>query len=293
MRLKTYWHILSNLLTSPKYYLEILQTNFWLSFRFFAISMLILGITLALKINSRIIPNLQNQLNKTLDEVLINYPADLEITWDEDHLKYSIDKPLAISYPSFIEKEPQLPPFFGYLIPRDISIENLSEELVDESMFIISTQNLFINNLQGVWASNSLTDILPQGEIAINKDTIIDLTPKAKQELENLILATKQLSFIIVPFGLIALRFWMSFLEAILLLLFFKLNRLDFSFKKIIQLSLYLMVVAEIITQLTSWIYPDTQVSMLAPSYWIIFSYIFWTQRKKFSKSNIIPTHQE
>jgi hypothetical protein len=293
MQLKTYWHIISRLLTSPKYYLEVLQTNFWVSFRFFTISMFILGITLAVKINQRIIPDLQHQLNVVSDEVMTHYPDDLEIIWSEDSLEYSTDEPLAVSYPSFIEKNPQLPPLFGYLIPKDLSVENFSKELTNESMFVVTTQNFFINNLQGVWTSAPLTDLLPQSEITLNKETLTELTPQVMQDLEKLMLAIRQLNFIVIPLGLIALRFWMSFIKAILLLLFFKLNRFEFSFKKIIQLSLQLMVIAEIIAQLTSWIYPNTQISMLVPSYWIIFSYVFWTQKSSLSKLNKTIIHQD
>ena len=76
----------------------------------------------------------------------------------------------------------------------------------------------------------------------------------------------------------------MSFLEAILVFLFFKLNRITLSFRKTLQLSLHLVVVAEVIAQITGWIYPNIQLSMFTLSYWSIFSYIFWTQKKHFSK---------
>jgi hypothetical protein len=83
---------------------------------------------------------------------------------------------------------------------------------------------------------------------------------------------------------IIIIKLWMSFLEAILVFLFFKLNRITLNFTKTLQLSLHLVVVAEVITQTAGWIYPNIQLPMFTLSFWSIFSYVFWTQKKHFLK---------
>jgi hypothetical protein len=152
MRPKTYWHTISNLFTSPKYYLEILKAPFWFSFRFFVISMFILGLTWAWKINQKIIPAFQQQVNSSLDEIEANYPAELEISWQDHQLESSINEIIEIPYPSSVELNPQFPPIFGYFIPEDISSEQFSVKFSQKSLLVVTNNKFFINNLQGTWA---------------------------------------------------------------------------------------------------------------------------------------------
>ncbi len=282
MRPKTYWHVISNLFTSPKYYLEILKTPFWFSLRFFVISTIILGLTLAWRINQRTIPAYQQQINNSLNEIETNYPPELKMSWEENQLKSSTNEIIEIPYPNSIEKNPQFPPVFGYFIPDDISHDQFSTKFNQESLLVVTSKKLFINNLQGTWTDAPLTELFPTEDIALNKDTSPEIISKIKQELGKIFDLAKQLNFIVVPLITILIKFWMSLIEAILVFLFFKLNRFTINFTKTLQLSLHLVVVAEIIAQATSWIYPNLQIPMFTLSYWSIFSYIFWTQRKQF-----------
>lgn len=284
MRPKTYWHIISNLLTSPKYYLEILKAPYWFSLRFFIISMIILGLTLTWRINQRTIPVYQQQINDSLNEIESNFPSELEIYWRGNQLGSSTNEIIEIPYPSSIKKSSQFPPFLGYFIPDDISPDQFPKKFNQESLLVITSKKLFINNLQGAWTDAPLTELFPMEDIALNKNTSPDLILKLKQELKKVFDLTKQLNFIVIPLITILIKFWMSFIESILIFLFFKLNRFSINFIKTLQLSLHLVVMAEIIAQLASWIYPNIQVPMFTLSYWSIFSYIFWTQRKQFLK---------
>ncbi len=293
MRLKTYWHVITSLFTSPKYYLEIFKAPFWFSFRFFIISMTILGLTLTWRVNQKVMPTLQEQMNVTLDEVVTNYPADLEIVWSENQLRYSAEDAIEISYPSLMGQNSQLPPVFGYFIPGEISSAQFSEKLEHESLFVVSSDKFFINDLREAWTDAPLTEILPEEDLVLNKDTSGEFISKFKLEIEEIIPIIKQLNFIAIPIGLIIFRLWMSFLEAILVFLFFKLNKFNLNFGKTIQLSLHLVVVAETIAQIANWIYPNIQISMLVLVYWSVFSYVFWTQREHFSKLKIKTALQD
>ena len=289
MRPKTYWHVISHLFTSPKYYLKIFKAPFWFSFRFFMISMVVLGLTWTWRINQKIVPAFQEQLNNGLDELGRNYPPELEITWGEDRLQSSTAEVVEIPYPSSMEKNSQLPPLLGNFIAEDISSEQFPTKFKQTSLFVVTSHQFFVNNLQGVWTDTALTDILPSKTIILNKATSPELILEFKQQLEKIINLAKQLNFFIMPLVLIVIRLWMSFLEAILVFLFFKLNQFTFKFSRVLQLSLHLVVVSEIITQMTSWLYPQMQISMLTLAYWSIFSYIFWTQRKHFSSFKTKP----
>ncbi len=284
MRPKTYWHTISNLFTSPKYYLEILKAPFWFSFRFFIISMIILGLAWTLKVNQIIVPAFQQEINNNLDKIEVNYPAELEISWQDNQLESSINEIIEIPYPDSFKQNSQFPPIFGYFIPENISSEQFSTKFDQKSLLVLTNSKFFINNLQGDWANIPLSEVFPKESIILNKGTASELISKLKDELEKIFYLVKQLNFVVIPLAIIIIKLWMSFLEAILIFLFFKLNRVVLNFKKTLQLSLHLVVVAEVIAQITSWIYPSIQFSMFTLSYWSIFGYIFWTQKKRFSK---------
>lgn len=292
MRPKTYWHIISNLFTSPQYYLKILKAPLGFSFRFFIVSMIILGFSWTWRINQRIMPAAQQQLSDGLDELAANYPVELEITWDKNQLQSSTTEAVEVPYPSSIEHNSQLPPLLGNFIAEDISAEQFSTKFKRTSLFVVTNNKFFVNNLQQVWTETTLTDILPPVETVLNKETVSELIPQLKDQLEKIIELAKQLNFIIMPLLLIMIRLGMAFLEAILVFLFFKLNQFNFKFSQVLQLSLHLVVVSEIINQVTAWIYPQLQISMLTLAYWSIFSYVFWTQRKHFLSFKNKPTPQ-
>ena len=284
MRPKTYWHVISNLFTSPKYYLEIFRAPFWFSLRFFIVNMVILGLTLTWRINQKVIPAYQQQINDGLNEVITHYPPELEIAWRNNQLKSSTNEVIEIPFPSSIEQTSQLPPVLGYFVPEDIPPEQFSKKLNQKSLLVVTTYKIFINNLQGIWTEAPLTELFPEQEMILNKDTSPEFISKFKHELEKIFNLTKQLNFVVMPLVIAIVKFWMGLLEALLIFLFFKLNRFNINFTKTLQFSLHLVVIAEIITQTTSWIYPNLQFSMFTLSYWSIFSYIFWTQRKLFYK---------
>ncbi len=293
MRLKTYWHTITHSLTSPQYYLEILRAPFGFSVRFFLISMIFLGLSLAWQINQKLIPSLHQHFNIILDEINANYPQQLSLTWNKGQLSSSTTQIIEIAYPSFIDLEPDLPPTLGYFIPEDVSASQLTTILDQESMFVITKHNFLVNDFQGTWAEIPLVELLPSTQLILDKDTSAKLITQFKQKLVTFIYLAKRLNFIIVPIGLIIAKFWRSFLESMLIFLFFRLNKIKLKFSHALKLSLHLTVIAEIINQLAHWIYPQVQISMFFLAYWSIFGYIFWTQKKQFFQLKTETTPQD
>jgi len=273
MRPKTYWRSLKKTFTSPSYFLEITKAPFWFSFRFFIISMVLLAISWAIRINLKTIPYLQKQVEVNLENIENNYPSDLEISWTGKALEISPAEKLMIPYPIGFE-DPQLPAVFAYLVPMNFSSDQFQRESIEDSLLVITTENLFINNLQESWNSAPLSELLPDQQSTLNQTSL--------PEFNNLLNFIKSANFVVLPLVLITSQLWVGFFEAILVFLFFKLNRVKIKFSKTFQLSLHLVIIAEFIHQVTAWLYPNIEIPMFTIAYWLVFTYIFWTQRKKF-----------
>ncbi|MBU0576897.1 DUF1189 domain-containing protein [Patescibacteria group bacterium] len=283
MRLRTYWHILKKTFSSPAYYLEVIKAPFWLSLKFFILSMILLGISWALRINQRIIPQLQQQSEAILKELADNYPENLQLVWTGERIEITPLEILEIQYPTHLKIGLQLPPRLAYLSPDEQTPEQFDEKFANESLFILTPRYLYLNDLRDSWTAMLLTELLPTDPATLSKETLPNYLDQVKLFISRLVTFTQRAIYIVLPAFSIFVMLWVGLIESIFMYLFFKFNQIKLNFKKTYQLSLHLMVVAETINQLTSWLYPKVQLPMFVLSFWIILLYIFWTQRKKFS----------
>lgn len=284
MRLKTYWHVLVNLLTSPEYYLKVITTKFSFSLRFFIMSMILLGLISAWRINQLTIPEFHQDAKLSLDELQENYPANLEINWADGKLSSSATYDIEISYPSFVEKNDQLPPTLGYYVPQNLAIDEIGDRFDKKSLILITSQQLMINDLRGNWNQLPLKDLILDESFTLNKESIAAVVTQAKLDIGPMVELIKKINYLVMPVILVISKSWMALMEGFLVYLLFRLNQLKISFTRVYQFSLHLVVIAEIINQLTSWVYPHSLISMFSFAYWVIFSFVFWTQRKQFSQ---------
>lgn len=284
MRPKTYWHILKNSFSSSAYYLKIIKAPFWLSLRFFLLSMILLGISWATRINKRFIPNLQDQVLITLEQLEKNYPENLKITWTGKELEIIPAEILEISYPENFEIDSQFPTLLAYISPDKLEINQFKDRFEHESLIVITPKELFINNLQDSWTQAPLSELLPTDTATtpLTKESLPNYLDQTKAFFINLLSLTKQINYLAMPLLILLIMLWMGLIESIFLFLFFKLNQINLNFKKTYQLSLHLTVVAETINQVTAWIYPQIQLPMFTLSFWIILIYVFLTQKKNF-----------
>lgn len=286
MRLKTYWHIFKQLISNPRYYVEVTTAPFGLIFRFFLMSIILLSFSSTLRTNLKLLPEFEQKLVQSLEGLPQKFPENLEITWNQDRLELFPDEDLEVPYPEGIPAITNLPPLLGHITSQELNPDKLNTYFDQQSLLIVTTQKFYVNNLQGNWDSLKLSDLLPNKKITLNKNTLPEAITKFINGSTKMLNIIKKLNYLVMPVILFIAKFWMAFSEGLLVFLFMKLNRIKINFKQTLQLSLAISIVAEFINQITTWFYPNLSFSMASLSYWIIFSFIFWIQLKQFSQLN-------
>lgn len=281
MRLKTYWHVLTQSLTSTSYYLELIKGRFGFSLRFFVISIIVLGLSTAARINHRQLPMINGQLMKSLKQLETNYPPDLELIWTGHQLEISPPQELAVPYPVATNQLlPELPSNLSYLVPEPKSIDEISYS----SLLVLTPDQLFVNDLRHNWTQADLKLFLPEERIVINQATLPQRLAQTETWLDQAFKQLKQANYVVSPLVLLILRSWVGLLHGVLIFLLLRLNQIKLEFRKSIQLSLHIIVMAEVVFQLSAWLYPQLTLPMFSLAFWLILVYILLSQRKGWSQ---------
>lgn len=289
MKLKNYYKTLIKAFTQPLFYLEVMQKPFKFAFSFFIFSGILLGLSLTLHVHNFFLPDVQNASKQIIEEGVTNYPQNLEIRWEDERLSMNQSEPFLVSYPAQMATTDHPTKILGAFLPEEIdSIESINQNLeakeISTPLILFTPKKLFINDLQ-TWTELSLDEIFVNVDtFLINKAQIDALKPQMITNIERLVQAFKKISWILIPLGFILIRLWQSLVESVLIWIILKLNHFKIRFLQSWQLSLALTVIAEIINQLTRWLYPDFHFPMTSLAFWVLFTYIFWTKRQKIAK---------
>lgn len=286
---KTYWRSFKKSLTQPDYYLEMIEASFWFLFKFFAVTMLWLGLLLAWRINRRILPQFKTSFEQTSHQLKTHYPASLVLNWDGQELTSSADEPLAISWPilpSFVPNQEQFegPATFAYLTDQALTPTEFSEVLGGESWLVVTKDQLFISDLRQNWTKSPLNSFLPNEKTKLDQQELTQLIDQSQVWLDKVLNQIKKINYLLAPLFISGLVLVSSLLDGLVLFLLLKLNQLPLNFGQTIKLSLHIAIIAEFVRQLSSWLYPNLKWSMFALTYWLIVIYILWTQRKKLAE---------
>lgn len=279
MRPRTYWHALVNSVSSAQYYQTIVKAPFWFSFRFFVISMVLLGIVMSLRLQQQVLPAYQEAAEAVVTDLYQYYPDELVMKWDGTKLSLSPDEPLRVDWPAGVETSAEMMPD-GFII-----IDLNQDSFTDSSLLAVNQNTLFINDLQGQWNSLPLVAVLGADEVELRKENLPMIIEQAKQYIRRLFDIIDVAAYAVVPMMLIISRLWIGLLESLLMFLILKLNSLKLSFAKTYQLSLHLLVVTEIVAQLANWLYPTHQLPLFTLTFWLMFLYILGQNRRAWIKS--------
>lgn len=285
MRPKTFLRTIKKTLTQPAYYFEIMQAKFWFVFRFFSLSLILLGLLMAVRFNQRSIPQLKTGFNQALAELKNNYPVELMIEWDGSKLELSTDDPITIGYPSnwpgILPAEIEQPTQLAYLTDQDLTSDEINKEFTVDSWFVIDQDQLFVSDLNQGWNSQLLSPLFPEPR-SISAENLDQFINEIQQTVESYLQAIQASSYFVIPLALIMTTLWTLLIESVILFLLFKLNRLGLNFGQTFKFSLQVGVVAELVNQLSIWLYPDLNWPMFSLTFWLVTIYVFWTQRRQF-----------
>ncbi len=253
---------------------------------FFFISYIWLGWLAAGRFVVRDIPDLTQLFDATAQEVEANYPADLQLTWDEQAFTHQPEGLLTISYPPFVAPaEYSLPSVLAYHANQPLTSDQLPTSLPQPSFLVFTTKELFLHASDGSWSSIPLTEVPGfEQSFQVTRAQLPNIISHLKSVFQNLLNVVGTLSFVALPLSLALHRAWLVLIQSLLAYLLLKLNGVPLTFTKTFQLGLHIMVVAEILNQVSLWLYPQLDWSLLTIGYWLIFTLIIL--RVKMGKSS-------
>lgn len=286
MKPRVYLQTLVSVFTRTESYVLQIKKTFWFSLRFFIISMLILGINFAIRIRIREIPQLMADVSQTIIEVQEKYPNELELSWTGLKLESNLNEPLEIPYPESwtTEDADSLPPVLAYYLPGEVNSADFADSLDKDSLIVITEGEFYLTDFRDGWSEVSLKNLVSSDELTVNKETLPGLLEQVSQFTDNTINQMKNVIFIVLPLFMIINSLVVTFFLSLLGFLLIKINNLKIGFKKTFQLSLYLVVVAETVNQIAGWLYPNIELSIFSLTFWAVFVWVMWRERRNFSK---------
>lgn len=279
MRLQRYLTHLWNTLTSPRYYLEILNQKMSFSWWFFLISFFLLSLLASSFFIAIDIPVWRKKITELVPQVESNYPSNLKIAWDTHQLSLQPPQPFTIAYPKTLPQG-QLPDQLALLNTQVETVEQALPVNQSSPLMVVTKNKLYLSDFSGGWSSTNLND-LPWFEQAftIDKQNLANLMSMAQKSLQQIITFVA----IIYPVAFFIARV-VSTLFSILfdsLLIFFlmQLFKRPLPYGKIFQISLHISVVAELIQILTQRLVNNLELNMYSTTYWIFMAIILFTLR--------------
>lgn len=292
MRPRTFWHTLIGTFTSAQYYRDILQAPVGFTVRFFIIAMILLGLTRAVYVHVKLVPNWKLQLTSVINQLERDFPNELVITWNGQSLQTSNQQIVEVPYPTSMKPETDFwPPVFGYIVPESISPPDFSNKVPSRSLFVASANQLFVSDSEGYWSDVPLHTVPGfDQEFTLSRATLPTFITSARNwtaEFWNW--ASSAVVFFSAAYVLLA-GLWMSLLEGLFAYLVLRFSGLQLPYRKAVQVSFHLVIVAEVISQITLWLYGPTDIPLFSITFWSLFAYVIFTIRNSLTPT---PTRQQ
>jgi hypothetical protein len=282
VKIQTYLHSLFNTFSSPRYYLDVLNTRFSFSVRFFIISYALLSLISTGLFWSVSLPKFQQQVKVNLAQAIQSYPQDLVISWDKNHLQTNSSTPIEVPYPSFL-RQSNLPNSFGYIAPQVTQISDIKSVLPQSSLFVVGERELYLATAQGGWSAKPLNQMVGFDEsFTIDQETAPLLISDAMLFFNELAGVVKVVYPVFIFLFLLVTRTISLMISSLLLYFMYRLLQRPFTFRKTLQLSLHIAVVAELVHIITSQFFPMSSLDMFSITYWVyalIISAVLWNLR--------------
>lgn len=276
--MKKFWAKLGACLTSTDYYRFVLYQPFWDVVRFYAVFLALLAGMMTLFYWSSVRFQLYSMVETTISELEAGYPSDLKIEWTGSELHASII-PLFVSFPSTA-------PQFLKDQATYLAIYTATESATPpaSTLFLVTPQQLHDVEEGRISGGVQLADFLGSDTFTITEQNLPTFMDRAVDMSRSAISA---LGFV-YPIGAYLLL-WISSLyvavfETVIIFVLIKLQGIRLSFRQLFQLSLTILVPAQIINTVTTLAQLHTPISMLTLSFWILFIFIFFSIQRKIAR---------
>jgi|GEM_PF-984261 len=280
MRPNTYLSTLWNTITSPKYYIDILNTKFGFSVRFLLVSYLLLAAVSGVLFALFDAADLQQKVDQSIQKVSTEFPANYSAEWNGLKIvptsTAGATTTLTLPLPALREFQ-QSPPLLAQLNPTVTSVAEIAAHTQKPSFFFIGNHELYMSQPNDTWKTMPLTALLPTSSFHLDKQAVSQYIPSVQQQVDQSLKLLPFLISIVFFFLTLPLRLISMCLDTLLIYLVVRMTGLPISFKKAVQLSLHIMVVAEIISLLTATVAQD--LPMFSLTFWLYTLIVYWQLR--------------
>lgn len=278
MRPLTYLYTLWNTLTNPKYYIDVLNAKLSFSVRFTLLSYLFWAGLTMVSFALIELPQLRPTLNRYLEQVVTEFPAELSIRWNGLQLE-TPPTPTRLSFALPALPDPTGLPGQLLLIDPTITEVNQVPSLSRDqaAAVVVGRQELYVSQPSGGWTSLSLVDVLGTDSFTITRQSLVDQQSRYQQLLNQVLhWLPAAVGLVFLLFSL-PLRLLNLLLDSLLIWLMVRLFRLPLNFAKVMQLSLHAAVAAELIAVLTARF--AAGLPMFTIAFWGYILLVYWQLR--------------
>ncbi len=267
---------------NPQVYQDFINSKTSMAVWHFLISMVLIGALHGVYLASVGLPMLREKAQQSVDQLMATYPKDLIINWDGEKLTTQPEEyhELRID-PSELALFDELPgrpaPNQSLLyLNQDLSPSEAAALLDEENLEgLIDQESLYyLDPESGSLQEIAIQEYLEASELTIDKDSL----PVAEQYLDQGVEVMLRLARWFLPallaIGLTIGHLIVSLVFATLLYLPARMGKLITRWRESWRFTLVLLVVVEILSRATFWLYPNLDFPVYSVAFWALSVFI-------------------
>jgi hypothetical protein len=206
-KLKTFFYVFKNSVTSPRYYNDILKTDIWFSIKYFLMLSFFASLLLTVFLSIVTIPQALSGLKSISQDIKNIYPEDLEITFKEGSWETNREEPVIVPMPDLGEESTGYVPQNLVVFDKEGTIDKIEEY---DALVLLNGENIIYRGEGEVVTSRPLNTI---PDVTLNKETV-------DQGINNLYKYLKFLPYVL-PLGILIFVFVFNYLGGALFYIIF------------------------------------------------------------------------
>lgn len=262
-------------LSSIEFYQTNLKESVWKSLKYYLAMFSLLWIGISIFNFFKYFPAAQELITNSISEIRNQYPSDLILSWDGESLNSSIT-PLSVSYPTFFNPS-------EWLLPEnfiEINTHQSDFEIKENTLLSVTSDSLTINSM-GNQEQFSLPELLGNQSFELNREVAVNFIDQTSQsDIRNWLLTIALILSFISWIGVLFSRLILALVESFIGYLMLNITGRKEGYWRIFQISLYILIPAEIIYQTSVQVVPDFASAFLTLSFWVMFLAILFSLRR-------------
>lgn len=209
-------------------------------------------------------------LRRAQQELVERYPSDLVVAWDGAQLSSS-QAVWQLPYPSEFSALAQ-----QYALPAQLAVYDATAAAgFHDALITLSTNSASIQADGQQLQTLPLGSVLSQDAVRVTKDSIAEYSTQfLDANLPPSVALFAILSVILFTLSLIVSGLFIAAVESLLIFLLLSALGRKWAYARVWQLALHALVFAEIVQQVAGVLFPNTAISWLSISFWVMMSYI-------------------